>query len=433
MKTSLSIAATEPGPPSRTVREEGGHSFVARQPIFDRNMRVYAYEWLFRASEGSEAYDAPDGNTATSTVIAHTLFVFGIKDIPGDRPGFFNFTRDHLLADYSGILDPRNTVIEVLESVAPDEEVTEACRRLKAKGYKLALDDFLPASIASPLADLADIIKVDFRQTSEADRRSLARHFRARGVIMLAEKVETSQEFALAREWGYTLFQGYFFARPEIIGGRRIPETKKQYHTLLCALNRPDFDFAEIESAIKLDPSLTYKFLLFVNSANFGFLSRIHSFRQALMLLGEQQVRTWISVAVVASLGADKPPELIITGGVRARFCQSLGAKARLAAQPDSLFVLGLFSVMDAIMGMPLAKVLSGLRIDGDVVDALLEKADPANRMASIYGLVRAYELGDWQTVADAARTLRIQPDAIGPLYMDALQWATRVFAAEPR
>ncbi len=405
----------------------GSDVFVARQPIFDPDRRVYAYELLFRASASAPAASLVDGNAATRAVIANALFTFGIRDILSGRPGFFNFTREHLLMDYTGILDPRQTVIEVLETVDPDEEVIRACRRLKAQGYTLALDDFIAKDLANPLGELADIIKVDFRGTTQAEQGLVAGHFRRRGVRLLAEKVETAEEFSFARQQGYSLFQGYFFARPETMTGKRVPESKKQYHSLLCALNRPDFDFQEVEAAIKYDLSLTHKFLLFLNSANFGFRQRIRSIRHALVLLGEQQVRTWVSLAVVASMGADKPPELIVTGTIRARFCERLGAVAGLGERGNSLFLVGLFSVMDALMGMPLEEVLAGLPMEQDVLDVLLGECGDGNRLVQVHALVLAYERGEWAKVVECAEKLGVRETAIRPVYEEAVQLATKI------
>ena len=426
-RDNATIPMAETVPSSTFVNQND--AFVARQPIFDQNKRVYAYELLFRSSGSSPVSGMLDGNSATSQVIANSLFTFGIRDILSGKPGFFNFTREHLLMDYSGILDPKQTVVEVLESVVPDGEVIDACLRLKAKGYTLALDDFVAKDLSSPLGNYADIVKVDFRDTTLAEQKLVAKHFRSRGVTLLAEKVETVREFSLALQYGYSLFQGYFFARPETVYGKRIPETKKQYHSLLCALNRPDFDYREIEAAIKHDLSLTHKFLLYLNSANFGFKQQISSIHHALVLLGEQQVRTWVSLAIVASMGADKPPELVITGTIRAHFCELLGAKARLKGRSDSLFLLGLFSIMDALMGMPLPELLAGLHIERDVLDTLLGVASAENRLALVYALVCAYEKGDWQIVMDHAQKLGVSEAAIPPMYSEAVHLATRVFA----
>lgn len=411
----------------------GDNAFIARQPIFDQNKRVFAYELLFRASSASHTCEAVDGNKATSEVIANTMFAFGGRNILGGRRGFLNFTREHLFVDYSGILDPKQIVIEVLESVPPDDDVVKACLSLKERGFTIALDDCVGKDLSNPLAKCADIIKVDFRGTDDAEQRLLANHFRSRGITMLAEKVETLAEFDLARQWGYSLFQGYFFARPEIVQGKRIPQSKKQYQGLLCALSRPSFDFREIEAAIKHDISLTYKFLLYLNSARFGFLSRIDSIRHALVMLGERQVRTWLSLAIIASMGSDKSSELVMTGAIRAHFCELLGAKARLATPSENLFLLGLFSVMDAIMGFPLDDVLAGIRIEKDVLDTLLNTADENNGLMSIYTLVRAYEIGDWGVVFARADLLGINRESIPPMYAESLLWAERIFSSEPQ
>ncbi len=411
--------------------EDVASLFVARQPIFNRDKSVFAYELLFRSSKTSQAYDGTDGSLATSQVIAATMFAFGQQDILAGKRGFFNFTRDHLLADYSRILDPANTIIEVLESVEPDQAVLAACLRLKASGYTLALDDFVAKDWAHPLAHLADIIKVDFRETHAKDQEALASEFGGRGITMLAEKVETEAEFRLARSCGYSLFQGYFFARPEVVRGKRIPSFRKHYYTLLKAIQRPDFSFNDIEALIRKDLSLIYKFLLFLNSARFDWLSRINSIHHALVLLGQQEVRKWMSLAIIASLGADRPPELIVTGATRAHFCELLGSRAGLEARSDSLLMLGMFSVMDAIMETTLDEILAGISLEPEVCEALLGTAAEGNRLAVIYRVVRAYEAGDWQSVLTGADQLGVPGDAIPAMYLKSVIWAEQTLASE--
>lgn len=420
-------------PVSEPPASDRGSAFVARQPILDKNQRVFAYEMLFRSSGSRTTSVVLDGDAATSEVLASSMFTIGIKEILGDKRGFFNFTREHLFTDYSGILDPRQIVIEVLETVIPDEDVIAACRRLKAGGFLLALDDFCPADLNNPLVSLADFIKVDFRLTEPAQQKALAAHFVPRGITMLAEKVETVREFEAGRRWGYSLFQGYYFARPEIIRGKRVPESKRLYHQLLCALNEPELDINKIEAAIKYDLSLTYKLLLFMNSAQFGFLSRVESVRQAIVLLGEKRLRTWVSLALVASMGADKPQELIVTGAFRAHFCERLGKEARINCTSGSLFLLGLFSVMDAVMGMPMKEVLAGVHLDEEVLATLLGAAAPDSRMSKLYTLVLAYETAAWQQVSSLSSELGIHDEEIPDMYKESMQWTSRLFAAESR
>jgi EAL and modified HD-GYP domain-containing signal transduction protein len=413
-------------PPDRS--EKPPNAFVARQPIFDRNQRVVAYELLFRASRVSSTFDVPEGVDPTSVLIANSVFAIGMGNLLAGKWGFVNFSRGDLLGDQAGSLSPKTTVIEVLESVPEDDEVVEACRRLKAQGYQIALDDFVAGDTRHRLMELADIIKVDFRATAPSEQRALAQRFRGGGIRLLAEKVESAGEFEHGRRLGYTLFQGYFFARPETIAARKLPAFKQHYHRLLCALHQADFDYESLESIIKQELSLVYKLLRYLNSARFGWNGKIKSVRHALVLLGAQEVRTWVSLAIVTGLGDDKPAALVMTAMIRARLCELIGRLARLADRQDHAFLMGMFSAMDAIMDRPLAEVLAGLEIHGEVRAALLGTAGEGSKFGAVYSLVRGYEVGDWDAVARDAKRLGIAEASLPPLYAEAIEWAEDVF-----
>jgi EAL and modified HD-GYP domain-containing signal transduction protein len=424
------VATQEPPPLSPAYPPEGlPNAFVARQPIFDRNQRIFAYELLFRSSQFSKSYDAPESVDPTAVVIANSLFAIGLGNLLAGKWGFVNFSREHLVNDQACVLSPKNTVIEILETVPCDDEVLAACRRLKAEGYQLALDDFPANDPRFQLIELADIIKVDFRATGVREQQVLARRFRGRNVRLLAEKVETAAQFEHARDLGYALFQGYFFAKPEIIAGRELPAFKQHYHRLLCALHQPSFEFEQLESIIKQELSLVYKLLRFINSARFGWNGKITSLRHALVLLGAQEVRTWVSLAIITGLGEDKPAALVMTAMVRAKLCELVGRRAGLAERHENAFLMGMFSVMDAIMDRPLDDVLSGLEIDGEVKSALLGTASERSKVAAVYGLVRAYEIGDWEAVGVLVQQLGVSEDCLPQLYGEAVEWADHIFA----
>lgn len=396
--------------------------FVARQPIFDRHRQVYGYELLFRSGVDTAFQPSTEPDQASIKVIADSFLRFGIKKLTGGRRAFINFTRDTLVRGYATLLPRDTVVVEILETVEQDAEVFDACKELKRLGYTIALDDFVCDDWTNPLVHFADIIKVDFRATPPEARAELASLIVSRRIRPLAEKIETRVEFDEAVALGYTYLQGFFFSKPLVLSGRDVPGSRQRFLEVLREINKPSLDFAQIEDIIKREPSLAYKLMTYINSVGFGFRSRITSVRQALALLGEDAVKKWASVVALAGLAQDQPGELIVTSLVRARFCETLAARTRLEERAQELFLLGLFSLLDAITGRPMADLLMDLAVSDEIKLALLGNR---NRLRDVYGCVLAYEQADWHTFALFAEKLRVdEADAAG-LYIDAVAWAS--------
>ena len=244
--------------------------FIARQPILDRDMNLFGYELLFRDSL-ENCFSGVDEDEATSRVIAGSTLLFGLESLLGNGKGFINFTRKALLRDYASVLPKKQIVVEILENVAPDAEVMDACHRLKKKGYILALDDFVYDARYDELLKMADIVKVDFFVSDVSMREGAWPTFSVpRGVKMLAEKVETQEEFEQAREMGYDYFQGYFFSKPVIISKKDVPGFKINQLRMLQKVNEEEIDFDGLSDLIQADMSMAYKILRLTNSAAFG-------------------------------------------------------------------------------------------------------------------------------------------------------------------
>jgi EAL and modified HD-GYP domain-containing signal transduction protein len=320
-------------------------------------------------------------------------------------------------------------VVELLESTAPDAEVIAACREIRERGYELALDDFVSGDARDSLAAFADILKVDFRLTTKEDQADLMRRYRGRGIRMLAEKIETREEFERARQMGYDYFQGYFFARPVILSPREVPGLKMHYLRLLSEVHRPDLNFNRVENLIKQEVALCYKLLQYLNSAAFSFHGHIESVRQAMVLLGEQDLRKWISLAALPHLAASQATELMVHAIVRARFCESIAASAGLADRASDLFLMGMFSLLDAMVGRPLEEMLAGLQLADDIRDALLSD-NPQGRAADVYLMIRSCEAAEWDFLSSTAARLGIAPEVIPDVYLDAAKWAADIFRA---
>ena len=308
--------------------------FIARQPIFDTKGRVYAYELLFRSGLHNY-FDCDDQDHAAASVIANSNLLFDLSEMTGSTKAFVNCTRRVLLEDLITTLPRQQAVVEVLEDVEPDEELIAACRRLKNKGYTLALDDFVYHQNYEPLLELADIIKVDFLLSDVEEQERLARMMIPRGIKMLAEKVETHEVYEQARKMGYQYFQGYFFAKPVIISRKDIPTNKVQFLRILKEVHAQEVDFKKLAQTIQSEVSLSYKLLKLINSAAFALRNKVTSILQALSLLGLREIRSWVSLLSISSMADDKPAELVVSSLIRARLCEHLALPARMG-RPQS-------------------------------------------------------------------------------------------------
>lgn len=399
-------------------------AFIARQPIFDLKQKVYAYELLFRSSM-ENVFTHSDLNQASSKVIGDSVFLMDMDTITGGKKAFINVTRETLVKDYTAVLPKDKTVVELLEMIEPDPEVLAACRNLKNNGYLLALDDFVYQDRYKPLLELADIIKVDFLATELDERRALVERLARKGMHFLAEKVETWEVYQEAVEMGYSYFQGYFFSKPTILSGKDIPGFKLHYLQILKEIQRPELDYGEFEGVIKREMSLSYKLLRYINSAFFGFSVEINSIRHAMVLLGENDVKKWASLLALASMADDKPDELVVQAVLRAKFCESLAPRVGFGARAQDLFLMGMFSLIDAIMSRPLPDVLGQMPIADDVKSALMGNEGKLN---DIYQFVLAYERADWKRFQELAEKLKIDEEGISTLYLKALEWANQSF-----
>jgi c-di-GMP-related signal transduction protein len=403
--------------------------FVARQPIFDRQRRLYAYELLFRSEGQGNEFPNTDETSATSQVMANTLFAVGLEDILCGKKAFINFGRDLIAEGWESMLPKDKIVIELLESIEPDEGIVATCQKLRAEGYAIALDDFVYSRRFEPLAELATVIKVDFRGTPRCEQLRLLRTYRPKGIRMLAEKVETPEEYEWAYREGFDYFQGYFFARPEVMQGRQIPAAKVTCLRLLQGMLAAELDFTLLTSLVSDDVGFSYKLLRFVNSALFPHRGKIHSILQALITLGEPGVRHWVAVAALPRMAEDKPQELVVHSLVRARFCETVAQSSNIRNSGDA-FLTGLFSLLDALIDRPLDVALAEVNLTPRIAGALLGTAPEGDALASVFQLVCRYEAGEWDAVDAAGRRLGVDGATIGRAYCEAVQWANRVLCA---
>jgi c-di-GMP-related signal transduction protein len=404
---------------------------VARQAIFDRDRRVHGYELLFRSNAGQNEFDGTEGGLATQQVLANSLLVIGLENLVGTKKAFVNFGRGPLLQGWHASLPSGSTVIELLETVEPDAEVLEACRNLREQGYQLALDDFVFRPGCERLLEVADLVKIEVQSIPRPEQQLLVRSSKARGIQTLAEKVETHEEFEWARQSGYDYFQGYFFARPVMVRGQKIPAVKLHCLRLLQEAQRPELDFERLEMLILEDVSLSYQLLRYVNSPLFALTSTIRSIRQALMFFGETELRKWIVLATLTRTAEDKPSELIRHSLVRARFCESVARLSKTGLE-QSAFLTGLFSLLDALIDRPLEETLSQMGLAPEIAAVLRGGAPESDPLASLYQLARAYEVADWQRVEEIGGQIGVHVANLGEVYCAAAGWAQQVMEPVP-
>lgn len=403
-------------------------AFVARQPIFDRNRKVWAYELLFRSSATQTKFDGTEASSATRQVISNSLLSIGFDNLLRGKHACINFGRDMLFQDWYSTLPKEFTVIELTEDIEADPEVLRAVHRMREDGYRIALDDFQPGPRMESLIDLAHLIKVEM-DTPKAQQEVMLREFHARGIRMLSEKVETDSDFRWALRAGYDYFQGNFFARPVVMQGKQIPAVKLHCLRLIQEAHRPELDFTRLTALISQDVSFSYKLLRYANSACFGRESKIHSIRRALVVLGEYGIRKWIAIAALPVIADDKPGELITKSLVRGRFCELLGQASGEGVE-DQAFLVGLFSLLDALLDRPLDDALGELGL-APPLDAVLRGQAPEDSVLNtIYTLVRRYEMADWDEVERLAGQLGTPAELVGAAYREALPWADEVARA---
>jgi EAL and modified HD-GYP domain-containing signal transduction protein len=405
--------------------EPGSHIFIARQPIFRTNQKIYGYELLFRSSLENFFSAAQDGDQATSRVITNSYLLIGINKLTEGHKAFINFTGELLLKEYPALLPRESTVVEVLESVVPTPEIVAACAALVRKGYLLALDDFSYDPSWLPLIRLAQIIKFDISIMGRADlARQVQTVRRERPLKLLAERVETMADFEECKAMGFDLFQGYFFSKPKIIRGRDIPGDKLRYLRILRELQLENYNFARIGTLIASDPSLSYKLLKYVNSSYFAPRQEIVSLHGAVAMLGETNLRKWLYLMMLSYMAQDKPPELLRLCVIRARFCELMGERLdRKGALTGKYYMVGMFSLLDAILDQPMETILEGIAFSAEVKEVLLGKRKTGPLFYAII-FTRAYEKGKWGMVSKLIDILKIDTDELPLLYDEALTFA---------
>lgn len=396
---------------------------VARQPIFDQDMHVYAYELLYRTEEG---YNDPavDGETKTGEVIFNSLICLGLDQIISGKKAFINFTKETISKELPRLFSTKDLVVELLEDIEPDDDFMAHCTDLKNSGYTLALDDFVSDYPFADVIDMVHIIKVDFMLTTEGEREEIIRKYARPNVKFLAEKVETRDEYVRAKAMGFDLFQGYFFSRPVLVTGSDVRVFNTTMALVLKELAEEEPSYDVLEQIIKHDFSITFKLLKLVNSAAFYSRNRITSIKHALTMLGFKEIRKIFSLLMIRDAGQNRPNELIRMSMIRAKMCERIMKKTSMKHRASEGFLLGLFSCVDVILDKPMVEAVVDLPLETDVIEALLGEK---NFFHAILEMVMYYEQGEF----DLARKLRDEPGVklslLQEYYMEALAWVDEI------
>ncbi|AVK51136.1 histidine kinase [Clostridium sp. MF28] len=398
--------------------------FVARQPIFNRKNEVVAYELLFRNGQNN-FYNNTNGDEATLKVIANTFYTFDFKDITDNKKAFINFTEELIKKEIATILPKEYVVIEILENIEPNDEIVDACKRLKKRGFILALDDFVFHTKYIKLIEIADIIKIDFKITTGGERKKVFELKKINNKIkFLAEKVENKEEYDEALKLGYSYFQGYYFSKPIVLSRKNIPTNKDTAIKILKLINKDDFDFNKLEELIIKDLGLSYKIIKLINSSAYCLKNEVRSIKYAIALLGRKEIIKWLYVVLLNDLKENNTDELIKVSLQRAKLCELICNMSEYKNNVYSAYMVGLFSVMDAILNCSIEVILKELYIDDEIKEGLIEKDNYLNK---ILKLAINYEKGQWENVEFYTKEIGVNDNKLAEAYIDAIKWADDV------
>lgn len=397
------------------------HLFIARQPIYDREKGVIGYELLYRNNEINKA-NFSDGNIASCETILNSFMHIGIDNIVGSALAFINLPREFVVNESLTPMFKEQTVLEILENIEPDEQVITGIKHLKSAGYKIALDDFIYREALLPFVELADFIKIDVNLMGEKEIELQHNYLKPYKARVIAEKVESYEVYNFCKKLGFDYFQGFFFCHPEMLTRKSLPSNKVVILNILNRLQDPKITSDELEQILVQDITLSYKLLRYINSACFSLRREIDSIKDAIILLGIENLKDWVSLIMMSRVIDTKPTELIVTGMIRGKMCELI-AQNRHPDISHQMFIIGLFSVLDALMDQPMIDLLDTVILSTPVKLALLDKS---GIQGEIYKHVLQYEKCSWDELLSA----KIDIDEYIHSYLQAVHWADQSMGA---
>lgn len=399
---------------------------MARQPIFNRFKEVYGYEILYRNGKNAD-FSESDGEYASGSVLTRCFLDFGVNELTGNKKAFINFTGQLLNSDIATIFPRKYLVIEILETVNISEEILKNCKKLKELGYTLAIDDFEYRQGYEELLKLVDIVKVDFIKSNREERQSIVQKFKRKGLVFLAEKVETQEDYRQALNLGFQYFQGYYFSKPEITSRQKIIPFPKHTLDLIQMLNEPQPDFLKISSLIEKDLSFSYDILKLVNSVYYGYKTKITSIRHAVSALGITELKKWVYLSALRDVKADKPEELVRICMIRGQFMANMALKSRKQEIAFQLLTIGMFSLIDLLTGKEMEKVLDELNFMENIKLVLLNRQNDSFQ-GICYNIALCYEQGLWNEVEKSAVKASLSTGQLNESYVSAVKEVERLY-----
>ena len=395
-------------------------AYVARQPIVDTSQQLYAYELLFRDGE-KNCFPNISPDEATSRILAASHLNVGLESVTNGAQAFINFHTDTLLYRFPTSLDPKNVVIEITETVDVSDDLVEACKQINSQGYRLALDDYDLEEKWQVLLPLISIIKFDITTVTDEQIREAVPLLKAHNIKLVAERVETKEQFHYYRQLGFDYFQGYFFARPEVIRHRKMSSSAVNMLELLKESTAAELNIENINTILERDVSLSYLLLRFINNPTVNKRNEITSLKHAMNFMGEQEVRKFIALLSLANLSDGQPGEILSMSLVRARFCELILVAMKDHSKPNSGFLTGMLSLIDTLMEQEMRELVSKLPLPGDVSGALCGEN---NQLKQCLHLATAFERGQWGIVRAIGTRFGLTQKQLHEIYISALSWA---------
>ncbi len=398
---------------------------VASQPIFNMKTEIFGYELLYRSGKDSKGYDATDHNMATKDVIVTAFSDIGIETITAGKKAFVNFTQDLILNETPLLLSNNILIVELLENIEPNEEVIKACLKLKDKGYLIALDDFEFREDLLPLLDIVDIVKIDFLNNTEEQIRKNVKKIRSRfRKVLLAEKVESYEAVEFAKSLGCTLFQGFFYSKPRLSKSKYIDTQKISKLLLLRSIANEDVSFIELAEIIKRDVVLSYRLLNIVNSAYYGLSYSVTGILHALTILGLNEIKKWISFILISDVKDNKPNELVRAALIRSMFMEKISIVLKDRKRREEYFMVGLFSMSEAIMDSPLEVILSQTHLSETISNTLITGQ---GKLADILQIIIHIEKAEWDEIEPYMEKYNLSMNSINKCYIEAMKDANKI------
>jgi len=400
------------------------HYFLSRHAILDKQQKVYAYELLFSENLETNQNKQLKSDQKASKVLLDSFYLMGIETITGGRRALVKFTKNLLTSDFAHLFSHDIITVKIGNEIIYDAKIAAACENLKKSGYMIVLDDFTFNQNSVLMLPFCTMVSVDTQSVGDYILKVIATRLKSKNIKCLAKNIINQNTFNKVRELEYDYFSGPFIGKTTTIEKRDVPVQKISFLEMLKEVTKADVNFSRIENIVKRDVSLTYKLLKMINSSVFGIKNEVKSIKQALVLLGANEVKRWITLVILSNIGNDKPDELLRISLLRARFLELLAPLAGMEKAASDLFLMGLLSLMSTLMDQPLKSVLHGLPLSDDVKNALLGEESPYK---NIFDLVVCHENADWSKIRLLAKDIKIDEKGIQTAYTKAAQWVNQV------